>query len=71
MPVLGFGVYQRLSRPTRAQVVTVMSANLAEAQREVSKVRTVADSIFEETKHTWTMLPDGMEHFQGTMIGSS
>jgi len=29
MPVLGFGVYQRLSRPARAQVVTVMSANLA------------------------------------------
>src|SRR5262249_26284957 len=43
MPVLGFGVYQRLFRPARAQVVTVMSANLAEAQREVSEVRTVAD----------------------------
>ena len=28
-------------------------------------------SIFEETKHTWTKLPDGMKHFQGTMIASS
>jgi len=43
MPVLGFGVYQRLSRLARAQVVTMMSANLAEARREVSEVRTFAD----------------------------
>jgi hypothetical protein len=28
-------------------------------------------SIFEETKHAWTKLPDGMKHFQGTMIASS
>ena len=28
-------------------------------------------SIFEETKHTWTRFPDGMKHFQGTMLASS
>jgi hypothetical protein len=28
-------------------------------------------SIFEATKHAWTLLPEGMKHFQGTMIGSS
>ena len=27
-------------------------------------------SIFEETKHAWTKLPDGMKRFQGTMIAS-
>jgi hypothetical protein len=24
-------------------------------------------SIFEETKHTWMQLPDGMKHFQGAI----
>jgi hypothetical protein len=28
-------------------------------------------SIFEATKHAWTLLPEGMKHFQGTMIASS
>jgi hypothetical protein len=28
-------------------------------------------SIFEESKHTWTQLPDGMKHFQGTMVAGS
>jgi hypothetical protein len=28
-------------------------------------------SIFEESKHTWTQLPDGMKHFQGAIIASS
>jgi hypothetical protein len=28
-------------------------------------------SIFEETKHAWTKLPDDMKHFQSTMIASS
>jgi hypothetical protein len=28
-------------------------------------------SIFEATKHAWTLLPKGMKHFQGTMIASS
>ena len=28
-------------------------------------------SIFEESKHTWTQLPDGMNQLQGTMIASS
>jgi hypothetical protein len=25
-------------------------------------------SIFEESRHTWTQLPDGIEHFQGAII---
>jgi len=25
-------------------------------------------SIFEDLKHIWTQLPDGMKHFRGTMI---
>ena len=28
-------------------------------------------SIFEESKHAWTQLPDGMSHFQGAIIASS
>ena len=28
-------------------------------------------SIFEESKHTWMQLPDGMKHFQGAIIASS
>ena len=28
-------------------------------------------SIFEESKHIWMQLPDGMKHFQGAIIASS
>ena len=28
-------------------------------------------SIFEETKHTWLQLPDGMKHFQGAIISGN
>jgi len=28
-------------------------------------------SIFEESKHTWLQLPDGMKHFQGAIIAGS
>ena len=28
-------------------------------------------SIFEESRHTWTQLPDGMKHFQGAIIAGS
>ena len=28
-------------------------------------------SIFEESKHTWMQLPDGMKHFQRAIIASS
>ena len=28
-------------------------------------------SIFEESKHTWMQLPDGMKHFQGAIIAGS
>jgi hypothetical protein len=28
-------------------------------------------SIFEETKHAWTQLPDGMKHFQGAMTAGN
>jgi len=30
-----------------------------------------SSSIFEATKHAWTLLPERMKHFQGTMIASS
>jgi hypothetical protein len=28
-------------------------------------------SIFEESRHTWLQLPDGMKHFQGAIIAGS
>jgi hypothetical protein len=28
-------------------------------------------SIFEESRHTWTQLPDGMKHFQGPITASN
>jgi hypothetical protein len=28
-------------------------------------------SIFEESKHAWIQLPDGMKRFQGAIIASS
>jgi len=28
-------------------------------------------SIFEESKHTWMRLPDGMKHFQGAIIADN
>ncbi|MGH7060294.1 MAG: GFA family protein [Stellaceae bacterium] len=28
-------------------------------------------SIFEETKHTWMQLPDGVKHFEGAIIASN